>query len=109
MHLKNLAEFDRWQAKPLHLMLLAGGFLALLCLAAVIGRHAGNSSQMDPEQLQNAQTGVVILKSDDAHFCRQLQFHNESGTFGGSKLANCDRNQADSSQLGSFRDSFRSR
>ena len=111
------AFIQKWLAEP-HQLVITLVALCLLLVATALGvNRMLQPPALDAEALHQARSGVIVLKTNDPYRCRQLTFHNETGTFTAPLSTSCEiepnkaaaQNQKPrrDGQLDSIRDGFR--
>jgi hypothetical protein len=110
---------QKWLAEP-HQLVITLVALCLLLVGTALGvNRMMQPAALDAEALHQARSGVIVLKTNDPYRCRQLTFHNETGTFTAPLSTSCEiepnkaaaQNQKPGrdGQLDSIRDGFRGR
>jgi len=110
---------QKWLAEP-HQLVITLVALCLLLVGTALGvNRMMQPAALDAEALHQARSGVIVLKTNDPYRCRELTFHNETGTFTAPLSTSCEiepnkaagQNQKPGrdGQLDSIRDGFRGR
>jgi len=75
------ACMTRWLAEPHQLIITIVILVALLTFGAVGAHQMFATPKLSPDELARARSGVIVMKSPDPTFCKQLRFDNSNGSF----------------------------